>query len=249
MQALGMSISLATVVLGIALAFGLLRLGVRNRTAPELAMGLYCLLVSAGAVLFGFSIRAVAAGSAQADVLVAAYTLCIALAACALAVGIWRIFRRGEAWAGALTAAAVLWIGGAWVACNLLGHPALLSEPTPGNLVFVAGRVAVYAFGAFEALRYGRMLRKRVELGLADPVSAHQIRLWGMAWLCAAAIAVGSVLGAWIGGRAALESPLFVLPLSTLNAAAWICTWLAFFPPRAYQSWVSGERAAATAGR
>jgi hypothetical protein len=239
-QALGMVISLATVALGIALAVGLLRLGVRNRTAPELAMGLYCLLVSAGALLFGAAIRAAAEGSASADTLVSAYTLCIALAVCALAVGIWRIFRRGEAWGRALAAGAILWIGGAWIACNLSGHPALLSEPTPANLAFVAGRVAVYAFGAFEALRYAHMLRKRALLGLADPVSAHQIRLWGIAWLCAAGIAVGSVLGAWIGGHGALESPLFVLPLSMLNAAAWICTWLAFFPPRAYQGWVSG---------
>ena len=247
MQALGMFISLSTVALGIALAIGLLRLGVRNRTAPELAMGLYCLLVSSGAVLFGLAIRAGATGSAAADALVRAYTLCIALAACALAVGIWRIFRRAEPWAGALAAFAILWIGAAWVACNVSGHPVLLSEPTPQNLTFVAGRIAVYACGAFEAMRYSRMLRRRVELGLADPVSAHQIRLWGFAWLCAAAIAVGSVLGAWLGGHAVLESPLFLLPLSTLNAAAWICTWLAFFPPRAYQSWVAGERAASTA--
>ena len=238
-----MAISLMTVALGIALAIGLLRLGLRNRTAPELAMGVYCLLVSSGAVLFGLAVRAGAEGSPAAYTLAAAYTLCIALAVCALAVGIWRIFRPGEAWARALAIGAILWIGAAWVACNLPGHRTLLSEPTPENLAFVAGRVLVYACGAFEALRYSRMLARRVELGLADPVSANQIRLWGIAWLCAAAIAVGSVLAAWTRGHAALQSPGILVTLSTLNAAAWICTWLAFFPPRAYQRWVAGARA------
>jgi hypothetical protein len=242
-----MVISLATVALGMALAVGLLRLGIRHRTAPELAMGFYCLLVSIGAVLFGLTIRAGAAGNPAAYTLATAYTLCIALAVCALALGIWRIFRPGDARARALAIGAILWIGAAWVAVNLPGNRTLMSEPTPANLVFVAGRVAVYAFGAFEALRYSGMLRKRVELGLADPVSAHQIRLWGLAWLCAASIAIGPVLGVWVSGHAALEAPLVLVTLATLNATAWICTGLAFFPPRAYQRWVAGARAVAKA--
>jgi hypothetical protein len=242
-----MVISLATVALGIALAIGLLRLGIRNRTAPELAMGVYCLLVSIGAVLFGLTIRTGSEGNPVAYSLATAYTLCIALAVSALAVGIWRIFRPGDAWARKLAIGAILWIGAAWVLCNLPANRTLMSEPTPTNLLFVAGRVAVYVFGAWEALRYSGMLRRRVELGLADPVSAHQIRLWGFAWLCAAAIAVGPVLAIALSGRASLESPIVLVLLSTLNASAWVCTWLAFFPPRAYQAWVAGARAPAKA--
>jgi hypothetical protein len=242
-----MVISLATVALGIALAIGLLRLGIRNRTAPELAMGSYCLLVSIGAVLFGLTIRAGTEHNPVAYALATAYTLCVALAVCALAIGIWRIFRPGDAWARSLAIGAILWIAAAWVLCNLPANRTLMSEPTPTNLLFIAGRVAVYACGAWEALRYSGMLRKRVELGLADPVSAHQIRLWGFAWLCAAAIAIGPVFAIALSGRGSLESPIVLVLLSTLNASAWICTWLAFFPPRAYQRWVEGARAAAQA--
>jgi hypothetical protein len=35
--------------------------------------------------------------------------------------------------------------------------------------------------------------------------------------------------------------------LSALNAAAWICTWLSFFPPRAYQRWVASGHGAPAA--
>lgn len=72
----------------------------------------------------------------------AAYTLCIALAAFALAVGIWRIFRPGEAWARALAIGAGVWILASWIACVLPGHPVLLADLTTANVFFVAGRVA-----------------------------------------------------------------------------------------------------------
>jgi hypothetical protein len=246
-QLVGAILSLGMVVLGMVLAFRLLRLAARNRTAPELAMGLYCLLVSIGALLFGLTLRADAAGSAAAFPLSAAYTLFIALAAFALAVGIWRIFRPGEAWARALAIGAGLWIGASWVACILPGRPVLLADLTTANVFFVAGRVAVYLCGALEAFRYSAMLRRRVALGLADPVSAHQILLWGVAWLCVAGVAVGSVLIMQAMGRSSLESPVVLIGLSGLNVGAWICTWLAFFPPRAYQRWVEGVRSKAAA--
>ena len=236
-------LGIGTLALGLVLALRLLRLASRTRSAPELAMGLYCLLVTVGTLFFAATLNAMAANSAAAASLSAAHTLCVGLGAFALAVGIWRIFRPGEAWARALAVLAGVWLGSSWILCHLPGKPVLLSDATAANALFVAGRLAVYACGAFEAFRYGAQLRKRVALGLADPVSAHQIRLWGIAWTCVAVIAGSPILVARLLGGVSVESPALLLFITSLNAAAWTCTWLAFFPPLAYQRWVAGARA------
>jgi hypothetical protein len=105
----------------------------------------------------------------------------------------------------------------------------------------------VYACGAFEAFRYGAQLRKRVAIGLADPVSAHQIRLWGLAWTCVALIASVPMLATGVLGMVLAQSSVLLLGVAALNAAAWVCTRLAFFPPIAYQRWVAGASAGAGA--
>lgn len=245
MELLGTVLSLGTVALGVVLAFRLLRLGIRGRTAPELAMGVYCLFVTVGALLLGLSLRI--DPEAPRFGLSAASTFCIGLAAFALAVGIWRIFHPGEARAPALVAGLGIWMLASWIACVLPGRAVLLGDLTVANGCFVAGRVAVYAFGAFEAFRYAGMLKRRVALGLADPVTAHQIRLWGIAWVCVGGIAIGALIARWVGGPEVVHSSVMLVSLSSLNAAAWICTWLSFFPPRSYQRWVASGHGAAAA--
>jgi hypothetical protein len=247
MQLVVQVLGLATLVLGVVLAVRLLRLGARTRSAPELAMGFYCLVVSIGTMLFAATLNALERGSAAARPLSMAYTLCIGLGAFALAVGVWRIFRPGEAWARALVFVAGAWLGASWILCHLAGKPVLLADATPANALFVAGRFTVYACGAFEAFRYGAQLRKRVAIGLADPVSAHQIRLWGIAWTCVALIAGVPMFASGVLGIPLAQSSALLLGVAGLNAAAWVCTWLAFFPPVAYQRWVAGASAGARA--
>ncbi len=89
---------------------------------------------------------------------------------------------------------------------------------------------------------YNEELARRRALGLADPVTANQILLWGIAWVCVAGIAVASLIAMYVGGPEIVRSPIMLTSISSLNAAAWICVWLVFFPPRAYQRWVDSAR-------
>lgn len=242
MELLAAVLSFGTFALGVVLGIRLLRLAARTRTAPELAMGLYCIFVTSGAFLLALGLRELRSGGAPIFWLTAASTFCIGVGALALAAGISRIFHPGERWAHMLVIGVGLWMGASWVACVLPGRPVLLGDLTVANGFFVAGRIAVYACGAFEAFRYAAMLRRRVALGLADPVTANQILLWGIAWVCVAGIAVGSLIAMYVGGPEIVRSPIMLTSISSLNAAAWICTWLAFFPPRAYQRWIASAR-------
>ena len=53
MQTLTLAFAVVTLLIGFTLAGRLLHLAARTRKAPELAMGIYCLLVTIGAVLYG----------------------------------------------------------------------------------------------------------------------------------------------------------------------------------------------------
>jgi hypothetical protein len=244
MQSVSLAVTLVTILLGVILSIRLLRLAARTRKAPELAMGLYCTLVTAGSLLYAAAFRAGFEGENElVRWLSAGFTLCIGLGAFALAVGIWRIFLPGERWMKLAVTVAGLWIGAGWLACVLPGRSVTLGDVTPANMLFLSGRLAVYAFGAFHAFRYARMLERRAALGLADPLAAHQIRLWGTAWILVAVVGSSTFLIMDLAGREAFTGVLVPVFVSGVNASAWICTWLAFFPPVAYQRWASGASA------
>jgi len=59
-----------------------------------------------------------------------------------------------------------------------------------------------------------------------------------VAWVCVALVGLSSFTIIGIAGPQAFEGAGAPLLVSALNAAAWVCTWLSFFPPAAYQRWI-----------
>ncbi|MDX1649297.1 MAG: hypothetical protein R3263_05520, partial [Myxococcota bacterium] len=88
--------SIGTMVLGLVLGIRLLRLATRTKKAPELSMGLYCLLVTSCGMLLWIAFRVLPPDSPWVFPVSAASTFAVGAAAFALAVGIWRIFHPGE---------------------------------------------------------------------------------------------------------------------------------------------------------
>lgn len=246
MQLFGILVALATLALGLVLGTRLLRLAAHTRQAPELAMGLYCLLVSLCGVLGWIAHGGLLeSGSPAVAPVAAASTFAVGAAAFALAAGIARIFRPGEGRAKLVVALLGLGLLASWTATVGSGRPVTLADATPANALFVAGRTAVYLFGALEAFRHAAKLRRRAALGLADPVSTSQIQLWGLAWLTVAAIAVGSIAFNFLAEGTLYDYAWTTPVVSVANAFAWICTWFAFFPPAAYQRRVAARYAEA----
>lgn len=241
MQALAAVVGLATVVLGLVLGIRLLRLALRTRQAPELAMGLYCLLVTLGTLALAHAFQGLSEESAGRPPLSAAGTFLVGAGAFALAVGIRRIFRPAARAGAPLLALLGLGLLGSWLATALPGDPVTLADVTLANALFAAGRVAIYLWGAFEAFRYASMLDRRAAIGLADPVAAHQIRLWGTAWLAVMTIAVGSMVLSVTWGPSLAEQSWLGVAVGLLNLTAWTCTWLAFFPLALYQRRILGR--------
>jgi hypothetical protein len=105
-----------------------------------------------------------------------------------------------------------------------------------GMQVFVFALIWVFTWAGMEAIHLYLRLRKRVRLGLSQPVAASQIGLWGVATsLCAV---MTFVIG--VNLLSFHRSPLVdtfstgLLLLTVLGASG--AMWCAFFPPAALRS-------------
>ena len=231
----------------LVLGVRLLRLARRTRGLPELAMGVA--FVASGGIGFALQILAQAPGSLPAAWNVPAMAggkLAVQLGVACQALFTWRVFRREAGWARGLFVAAVVALAGISVGYALAGG---LGDPAysgPWFWLESAAQMLATGWGAVEALRYHALMRRRVRLGLADPVIANRFLLWGVAiGAGVVAIAVGPVIHA-IG----VESPWTPLLIGVAGSVAVISAlayWLTFFPPSAYRRLVA-RRAEVRAG-
>lgn len=103
-----------------------------------------------------------------------------------------------------------------------------------------------YAINMWANGRFHRALRRRVPLGLADPVVANRVLLWALASLSVVVQYVYSIGLLYVtpAGQQALANPGII---SALGLAAGVLILFAFFPPRAYRQWVSDRASEASA--
>ena len=155
----------------------------------------------------------------------------------ALAVFAWRCFGPRSAWRRSLATGVGLALVLLWIVQAVIER----FEPPGGDVVrataLVRASCLVWAFG--EALRFQRMMQRRLGLGLADPVVANRFGLWCV-W-------IGSLLTAML----VTVSVRFLVPgygpdsptalrlgvavaIMLLATQSAVSLWLAFFPPRWY---------------
>ena len=105
------------------------------------------------------------------------------------------------------------------------------ASPSGGWTLFVAG-ISTLGFGwtAWESLAYWAVLRRRVPLGLADPLVVNRVALWGITGLSSMCINFVSARTALTGINVLDDAPTMIVTgvLGTINTA---CLFLAFLPP------------------
>jgi hypothetical protein len=232
------------VLVSLVIGLRLLLVWRRTRQLPEFALGFG--LFAMGGIGYPLMIAAVQGFGLSVAMREALLALQIALnvvGITAMAVFTRRVFRPASPAAGA----AVAFIGLA------LFSLAVWQAVSPGLWAFITDRsgawsasalvvVGALAWSGLESLWYFAKLRRRVRLGLADPLVTQRFGFWGASILTAAGISlaghvlelvgvptVGSVIGALVVG-----------PPGLLMSAA---LWMAFFPPAAYVRWVTQPRA------
>ncbi len=236
---LGIS-SLVSLAAALVLGIRLLRLAARTRAMPELAMGTGFVL---GGFL-GFFLILVGNPAAGSGMSVPTSELLFRIGISLLGVGVsctyvfvWQTFRPESATARRLTFAAIACIlGSLWAIWTGTVEEALLS---PLNIFGEIVRMAGMVWGCSEALLYHVAMKRRLALGLADPLVTNRFLLWGIA-MGAGVITAFTGLYMTVSGLVDPNSwPYLVLGIfATISPAA---QWLAFFPPSKYCDWIQGS--------
>ncbi len=242
--------------LALTVAAGLLLwLGVRlwrgsAPAAPERWLALTFGALGCGALPRLAAARLLSAGDvgALALALNAASHLAIEAAIIGLSLFTWRVFRPASHGARAF----VVCVGGVTGTLTLWLVSTSDSDQEASALALAVNATrAIPMLWAFaECARYARLMRRRVALGLADPLVANRFVLWSI-WTGAlgfTALLLFAVRSraCWlllhgVDPRVAMPAAIpvtgAIAGVAVVSAA--VAVWLAFFPPASYRRWVT----------
>ena len=168
-----------------------------------------------------------------------------ALGVSGLAIGAWRIFRPDATGAAAAAAAlcSVAWT--AWAMRTLPGAIEARGSTSSGLVLEQIAGVLTYGWATVEAGAYHVKLRRRLRLGLTDPLVAHRFLLWCISGSCALGAAAAITLFTQVLRQPISGAPAVFIALQLAMLLAALCLWFAFFPPGFYRRRI--ERSAASA--
>jgi len=114
----------------------------------------------------------------------------------------------------------------------LSGAPIQVTQPW--DALAVAGFALAFGWMAVESLHYHGLLRRRLVLGLAEPVVVNRLLVWG-AGAAATSLLVLLLLALYLQGITLMGNSLAASILVTVSAVVMaVVPWLTFAPPAAY---------------
>ncbi len=227
---LGILISLALMALG----GRLLAIARRNRSAPELLIGLYLMLSPPATSLLMRVDRFDLAY--QKDLQLVAFFL-MALSAVSLAGFAWRVFRPEALWAKCLVGLTVVYFLGM---TGLIAFEFRDIAVETRSLMSRVALLSIYVWVFVECHLHRRLLVRRLRLGLADPVVVNRFLLFEI-WSGVLAVLPGAVLllaGLFDPTKNEAYGPLFAVTVRITGFAIYAAMWFSFLPPKAYLRWL-----------
>jgi hypothetical protein len=229
----------------------------RGESGPEIWLSGYFLC---GAFLSSLVNIVLYSSLGEAGLAISPEAFSIALTGSAFATGVagtcvyvfnWKTFRAGSPGARALVIGAAGVFAATWAFQAATGRFVLVVMPGAAfwieRSVFFGG----FAWAAAESFRYHASLRRRLRIGLAEPVVVNRLWLWG-AWASATGLLALSELVArvayvWTTGETQLvlvdrAMPIIVATVATtsiVGSFAVASLWLTFFPSRRYLAWIA----------
>jgi hypothetical protein len=234
----------AFLVASLTVGVRLVALWRRNGRLPELLIGLGVLGI--GPVGFGFITFGQILHAEHAEVARVLYALGLLAAsggAFAKYVFNYKVYHSSKRTVKHLT-----WVAGAALLACFVGSwraSAFAAIHTIDTSYFFRTllQIGCLLWGSTEALRYWRMMRRRMRLGLADAVVTNRFFLWGVG---AGAAGIGTAVGftaQLVIGRPPLEIPWVTLSSSMHGLVAAVAMWFAFLPSEGYRRFIQ-QRAA-----
>ena len=224
----------------LAIGLRLVWLAYRNRELPELLIGIGILGI--GPAGFAGTIFALLLGPRHPSAgacLLAAATLAVSVGAVAAYVFNWTVFRRGDRWAKGIVGAAALLFAVCFVGRLTTGGFALPLHLDVWLHLYSIVMTGSLLWGSGESLRYYALMRRRLRIGLADPLVSNRFLLWGLGIGSAGVGSVISIAFTLVTGSAPQEFDWITLSNSLFGLAAAVLMWIAFLPPAPYRRWIA----------
>jgi hypothetical protein len=226
----------------------LLVLSSRTRKLPELLLGLAVLFIGFLAFAVGTAGKLLLVGTpAMRGVLTIVGLFIECSGQLALVAFSWRVFHPRDGLASAFAGLLALFILGAFLGEIFSGQYLRYTDSLPSVGVFVPlGQIArgsAPAWMSFECFRFHRQLRRRLAIGLAEPMVVNRVLLWGIGIGASAVGYAFTTVHRLVYGLGLKEHVWALSIVSALGMVSAICLGTAFFPPSAYRRWVEERRA------
>ena len=257
------SVTLANLLLSLVIGIRLFRLARRGSSfGPEFWLAsffVFAAFLGAGlniSVYAGLADPALALSPLHGSLVLASSTFTYCAGTIGLHLFNWLTFRRDSERARNAAVAGSLFVVGAACAQGLTEGFAVKVFPGVAYWIFYVARVAPYYWLATESLRYYAAARRRMRLGLADPLVTNRfllLGLWAVAW---AAMGFSDILargtymlvsGSTTELRVDTAGPIILVTIcvtSLFGGLAAVTLGLSFFPTRAYRRLVELRAAA-----
>lgn len=245
--------ALQVVYLGAMATLGvrLLLLARRTREIPETLLAahfLLCCVLGYALQGSGHTLALQTEGSrASALLLGAGYALSLVGVGAVAGFNYW-VFRRGTRLGQVLLAAVGIAMAVGWAGWVATGGPRTARPAGAFYWILYGAYTATALWTLVEPLAYYAAMRRRLRLGLADPLVVNRLLLWGLGSLARfGMLAVGVYALLELTGSpddVAVAAPTFLVT-GAVGLCVALAYWLAFFPPRAYLRRITAGSASA----
>jgi hypothetical protein len=229
-------------VASIAAGVRLLLVARRTREIPELWIGVAVLSSALGGLLDTVSIDMFnASGTPLAFPIQVVGRAIYVLAALALYVAAWRIFHPGRPWAAIVAATGSLVSAAIWGAYVGTGQHSHAGSGRGLTIVIAWMRLVPFLWAAIECFLHHARMRRRMRIGLADPVITHQFWLWGVASSSLVGLMAVIIVSYGVFDLSPLTWTPGLVAMTLCGAVGASTIYTAFFPPAVYRGWISSR--------
>ena len=225
-----------------SVGFRLVRVWWRTRQVPEGCLGLGLVIITCSMPLSGV-------GRVPTLALEPAGRICFSLGLVATAISLslivffnYWVFRRSSRWARLLMWSLCMTLGAAVVymsAANFSGDSITAIKQTmrPGTVSLMSAILLSFLWGGAESFRYRAALRRRLELGLGDPVIVNRFLLWGIANVTCSLLMI-VIIGCVLSGMTILREPAPLVAIAAAGGSMSATWYLTFFAPQSYRHFI-----------